>query len=270
MSGFASIAAVLVVAWAALVITAQLQNPDQSPLSMGMSGLARGRFPWIMKSSFIVRGLSALALVAALPARLNVASLVLVGAALLTVWGAGSAALALADTDMPGEPPTSVGAAHAIIALVVYIAGAAGAIAVSVAWLRSTGPTGVAIWALPVAVTATVALLVQFVAFGAQAREARSAAAGQLVPGAAGAAAPAAMGASAAAPPLLGAGLAARAAAARPASAPAAAASVPRPDRPGGAAGLLHDMASYAGLYQRVFVGLLMVWTLLAALGIAL
>ena len=56
----AYIAAALVVAWAALVVTAQLLNPDQSPLSMGMSGLARGRSPWVMKSSFIVRGLSAL------------------------------------------------------------------------------------------------------------------------------------------------------------------------------------------------------------------
>ena len=279
MSGFASIAVALVVAWAALVITSQLQNPDQSPLSMGMSGLARGRFPWVMKSSFIVRGLSALALVAALPARLDVASLVLVGAALLTVWGVGSAALALADTDMPGERPTSAGAAHAVIALVAYVAGAAGAIAVSVAWLRSTGHTGVAIWALPVAVTATVALLVQFVAFGAQAREARSAAAGPQVPGAAEAGVPAAMSSSAAAasaaaavsspapappaagvPPLLGAGLAA----------PAPATSPPRPDRPHGPAGLLHDLAGYAGLYQRIFVGLLMAWTLLIALGIAL
>ena len=71
MSGFAYIAAALVVAWAALVITAQLQNPDQSPLSMGMSGLARGRSPWAMKSSFIVRGLSALVLVASMPGELR-------------------------------------------------------------------------------------------------------------------------------------------------------------------------------------------------------
>ena len=67
-------------------------------------------------------------------------------------------------------------------------------------------------------------------------------------------------------PPQLGAGLAA----------PAGAGPRPRPDGPSGPAGsaapsgLLHDLAGYAGLYQRVFVGLLMAWTLLVALGIAL
>ena len=286
MSGFAYIAAALVVAWAALVITAQLQNPDQSPLSMGMSGLARGRSPWVMKSSFIVRGLSALVLVASMPGELRGEGLYLVAAVLLWVWGLGSAVLAVADTDMPGEPPTSTGAAHAIIALVAYVAGAAGAIILSAAMLHPAGLSGLAVWALPVSITAAAALVVQFVAFGAQAREARSAA-GASVPGAVRAGAPAAMPAPAATmpasvvvappapaplaagvPPQLGAAPAATAPAAPAATAPAV--SLPRPDRPGGSAGLLYDLASYAGLYQRVFVGLLMAWTLLVALGIAL
>ena len=287
MSGFAYIAAALVVAWAALVITAQLQNPDQSPLSMGMSGLARGRSPWVMKSSFIVRGLSALVLVASMPGELRGEVLYLVAAVLLWVWGLGSAVLAVADTDMPGEPPTSTGAAHAIIALVAYVAGAAGAIILSAAMLHPAGLSGLAVWALPVSITAAAALVVQFVAFGAQAREARSAAAGASVPGVVRAGAPAAMPAPAATmpasvvvappapaplaagvPPQLGAAPAATAPAAPAATAPAV--SLPRPDRPGGPAGLLYDLASYAGLYQRVFVGLLMAWTLLVALGIAL
>ncbi len=182
MSGLAYIAAALVVAWAALVITAQVQNPDQSPLSMGMSGLARGRSPWVMKSSFIVRGLSALALVAAMPGALRVEGGFLVAAVLLWVWGLGSAVLALADTDMPGEPPTSAGAAHAIIALVAYVAGASGAIILSVAMLHGSVLTGLAVWALPISVTAAAALVVQFVAFGAQAREARSVAPARAVP----------------------------------------------------------------------------------------
>ena len=57
----------------ALVVVAQVLNPDQSPLSMGMSGLARGRAPWVMKSSFLARGVSALMLLSALPAQLHVA-----------------------------------------------------------------------------------------------------------------------------------------------------------------------------------------------------
>ena len=36
----------------------------------------------------------------------------------------------------------------------------------------------------------------------------------------------------------------------------------------GGAAAAIKDLAGYAGLFQRVFVALLMLWTLLVALGI--
>jgi len=283
MSGLSYIAAALVLAWAALVITAQLQNPDQSPLALGMSGLARGRSPWVMKSSFIVRGLSALVLVASMPGELRVEGLFLAAVVLLWVWGLGSAALAVADTDMPGEPPTSAGKTHAIIALVAYVAGAAGAIILSAAMLHTAGLSGLAVWALPISITAAAALVVQFIAFGAQARETQ-AAAGRLLSGAVQTGAPAVASAPAAAmpspavvsppapaplaagvPPQLG------VAPAAPATRPAvAAASPPRPDRPDGSAGLLHDLAGYAGLYQRLFVGLLMAWTLLVALGIAL
>jgi hypothetical protein len=36
----------------------------------------------------------------------------------------------------------------------------------------------------------------------------------------------------------------------------------------GGAAAALRDLAGYAGLFQRLFLALLMLWTLLVALGI--
>jgi hypothetical membrane protein len=265
----AALAAAFVVTWAVLVVVAQVLNPDQSPLTMGMSGLARGRAPWVMKASFIVRGLSALLLVAALPADLRIAGLVLVGVGLLWVWGVGSAALALADTDMPGEAPTPTGAAHALIALVAYIAGVVGAMVLSYTMLHNAGLSGIATLALPISITAAAALVVQFVAFGAAAREAQ-------------AAAPAATAAPAAPfmPPS-----AAPAEPAPPSAAPALVRDVPpqigaetrvasvasQGTRPAAAAvgrGALHDLASYAGLYQRLFVGLLMAWTLLVALGL--
>ncbi len=260
MQLLAALALVFVVAWAVLVVVAQVLNPDQSPLTMGMSGLARGRAPWVMKSSFIVRGLSALLLVAALPADLRIAGLVLVGVGLLWVWGVGSAALALADTDMPGEAPTPTGAAHALIALVAYIAGVVGAIVLSYTMLHNAGLSGIATLALPISITAAAALVVQFVAFGAAAREAQ-------------AAAPDATAMPAAVDP------------APPSPAPALAREVPpqlgvetdgaradarrgRPPVVTAGRGALHDLASYAGLYQRLFVGLLMAWTLLVALGL--
>ncbi len=47
-----------VVAWAILVIAAQLLTPDQCALWMGMSGLATGRYGWVMRIAFVVRGLA--------------------------------------------------------------------------------------------------------------------------------------------------------------------------------------------------------------------
>ena len=254
MTAPAIAAALLAVAWAVLVVVAQVLNPEQSPLSLGMSGLARGRAPWVMKSSFLARGVSALMLLSALPAQLHVAGSVFAGFALFWVWGVGSAVLALADTDMPGEAPTRGGAAHALIAMVAYVAGAAGAIVLSLDIARHTDMSGVATWTLPISIVAAVALVVQFVAFGAAEREARAPA-----PGAAGPAAPAAEPSTPAAPPPVG-GVPPQL---------GASAGAPPAGRPAGAAtGLLHGLAGYAGLCQRVFVGLLMAWTLLVALGL--
>jgi hypothetical protein len=256
MTVLALAAVVFVVLWAVLVVVAQVLNPEQSPVSMGMSGLARGRSPWVMKASFVARGLSALCLVAALPAVLGSGALALFGLVLLWVWGVASAALALADTDMPGEQPTRAGAAHALIALVAYVAGAAGAVALSLALRGEDATAGVARWALLIALAAAVALVAQFVAFGAAAREARSAEAATAGdpagdPAIAPAAAPLVSAAAGVPPQLAGgsdAGQSGRA--------------------PGSARALFHGLAGYAGLLQRVFVGLLMIWTAAVALGI--
>ena len=267
MSAFAYLAAVLVVVWAVLVIVAQLLNPEQSPLAMGMSGLARGRAPWVMKSAFVCRGASALVLLFALPSVLGTAALTLAGMAAFWLWGVGSALLALSDTDMPGEPPSRAGSVHAVLALVAYVAGVAGAIALSVVLLRGDDTQGLAVWALPLALTAAAAMAVQFVAFGAAAREAREARE---------AAALAAAGPGsrrrrrrgrrtrragrppqlAGVPPQLAAGLAGSPGRPSPAG------------RGDGPSVSLNDLAGYAGLLQRIFIGLLMAWTLLVALGV--
>ena len=283
MSTFAYLAAVLVIVWAALVIAAQLLNPEQSPLAMGMSGLARGHAPWVMKSAFVCRGASALVLLFALPSVLGTAALTLAGMAAFWLWGVGSALLALSDTDMPGEPPSRAGAVHAALALVAYVAGVAGAIALSVVLLRGDDTSGVAVLALPLALTAAAAMVLQFVAFGAAARETREtreaaalAATGpglaQAVPADGAAVAPAAPAAAPATPPQLAgvppqlaagpAGPPGRVAPARPPGRPAPTGRGDRPSVP------LSDLAAYAGLFQRIFIGLLMAWTLLVALGV--
>ena len=117
--------------------------------------------------------------------------------------------------------------------------------------------TSLADWALPLALTAAVILVIQFLAFGAAAREADASplqpeALQPLAASSPGAAEQAAPPLSGVPPQLSGAGPA------RPAVRRVA----------GGAAAAINDLAGYAGLLQRVFLALLMLWTLLVALGI--
>lgn len=234
-----------VVAWIALVVVAHLLNPDQDAFSMGMSGLARGRAPWVMRWAFIVRGLAALLLVPALSDIIGTGGFALFGLFSLWVWGAGSAALSGVETDMPGEPPSRAGTAHTIIALVACVAGVLGAFAVSVVLRGDDATAGVARWALPVALAAAVFLALQLIAFRAAARREGGAAAGSPRD-------PAAPDARATAPPPLTVGTAARA----------------RGSWADAFRSAAQDLAGYPGLFQRIFVGLLMLWTLLVALGI--
>jgi len=192
-----------VVAWVALAIAAQVLTLGQSALSMGLSGLATGRFGWLMKLAFVVRGLAALALVAAVAGSVPAAAVSVPGLALFAAWGGGSALLACYDTDMPGCKPTRRGQAHALIALVAYVAAVAGMILVSLR-LRDGGEAiaVVARWSLLIALVAAVALFAQFAGF---------------------------------------------AEAARPST---------------------HGLGRYAGLLQRIFLGLVMLWTVVVAVSL--
>ena len=211
--------------WLALVVTVQLLTPEQSSLRMGMSGLAVGPHGWAMKAAVVARGAAACVLAAGLPGALLPGWRLTVGFALFWVWGVGSVLLALYDTDMPGDTPTRRGRAHALVALVSYLAALAAVITLSPALMRSGGTAITAWWALPIALAAALFLLLQSIAFWQQARAA-----------------------------------AARASAERLA-APAAS----RPLEPRVSPPPAPRLGAYAGLLQRVYVGLIMVWTVLAA-----
>lgn len=273
--------------WLALVVAAQVLTPEQSPLSMGMSGLATGRHGWAMKAAFVARGFSACALAAALPGALYPGWRLTSGFVLLWVWGVGSVLLALFDTDMPGDRPSRHGQAHVLIALVAYLAAAASMLVVSRAVLDAAGGAGIARLALPVTLVAMVFLLLQSMAFGQAARAAAYPAAGAVADEVSGAAdglsagagatstpAPAQAGvpAGASAAPAPAGSTAGAPASPAPVGAPAApAASTASADAAGGAPvspARTPGLGGYAGLLQRVFVGLVMVWTVIVAVAI--
>jgi hypothetical membrane protein len=154
------------VLWTALVVAAQMLTPGQSALRLGMSGLATGRYGWLMKLAFVVRGLTALALVAA------VAGSVPAALVLFAAWGGGSALLACYDTDMPGLKRTRRGQAHALIALLAYVAAVAGMVLISLPLRHAEATAGVGRWALFIALVAAVAMVAQFAGFAVAARPA--------------------------------------------------------------------------------------------------
>jgi hypothetical protein len=163
--------------WVALVFIAQLANPEQSTLAMGMSGLVTGRYGWIMRLAFVVRGLTALALVGALSSLVPEAATSDLGLVLLAVWGGASALLAAYDTDMPGDEPTPHGHGHAVIAFVAYVAVAVGTVLVSLKLGDAEATADLARRALPIALLAAVAMVVQFAGFAAAAHDAAAASA---------------------------------------------------------------------------------------------
>jgi hypothetical protein len=177
MNALPLLALACVSAWVGLVVIAQVLNPEQSALSMGMSGLACGRHGWVMKLSFVVRAVAALALVGAVSNLVPAAAQSELGLALLAVWGGGSLLLAAYDTDMPGDEPTAHGRGHAVIAFVAYVAVGVGSVLVSLKLGDAEATADVARWALPIALFAAVALVVQFAGFAAAARDAAAGAA---------------------------------------------------------------------------------------------
>jgi hypothetical protein len=209
--------------WAALVLLVQVVTPEHDVLSMGMSALATGKYGWMMKAAFVVRGLTALALVATVVANAPVVACSLAGLIFFALWGGGSALLACFDTDMPGQKPTREGAAHVLIALLAYVSAVVGMALISWDFTRAHSTSDLARVALVLTVLAAIALLAQFAGFGAAARDAparRDARTRDTAAGGAGR-------------PRFGSGF-----------------------------------ARYAGLLQRIFLVLVMAWTVVVAVGL--
>ena len=206
------------VLWAALVLVVQVLTPEHDVLTMGMSALAAGKHGWLMKAAFVVRGLTALALVATVAANVPVVACSLAGLVFFALWGGGSALLACFDTDMSGQKPTRDGAAHMFVALLAYVSAVVGMALISWDLTRAHSTSDLARVALALTVLAAIALLAQFAGFSAAARDAR--------PGGR----------------------------RRPALA--------------GERALARGLARYAGLLQRIFVVLVMVWAVIVAIGI--
>ena len=148
-----------IVAYVALVVTAQLLPPHYNAIRTAESDLAVGRYGWLMTMAFVLRGVLSLALVAALALAARRGLRPRAGLVLLGLWGAGAFLLAAFPTDLPGDARTVHGAVHAAVAFAAFLAVAIWANCwCRVAWRRSTGGaasvTRPAVWPWPLSPSA--------------------------------------------------------------------------------------------------------------------
>ncbi|MGI0092218.1 MAG: DUF998 domain-containing protein [Nitrososphaerales archaeon] len=124
-----------IVLYVALDALVQSLPPHYSPISQAESDLAVGEFGFIMTINFLLRGLLTLTFIFAFLRTLDIhgvnRSQFRAGTYLLGVWGAGALTLAVFPTDVPEAPLSAHGEIHLVVALIAFIGGAFGTLAIS-------------------------------------------------------------------------------------------------------------------------------------------
>jgi hypothetical membrane protein len=121
--------------YVALDAVAQILPPHYSPISQAESDLAVGKYGFIMAINFLNRGLLSFLFIIAFLKTLDLAGLsrsrFRTGTYLLGIWALGAILLAFFPTDVPATPMSWHGAIHFVVALIAFIAGAFGTLAIS-------------------------------------------------------------------------------------------------------------------------------------------
>ena len=125
-----------IVLYVVLDALAQLLPPHYSPISQAESDLAVGKYGFLMTINFVNRGILSLAFVFAFLRTLDSLEIprsrFRAGTSLLLVWAVGALLLALFPTDVPATPVSWHGAIHLVVALIAFIGGAFGTLAISI------------------------------------------------------------------------------------------------------------------------------------------
>ncbi len=124
------LAAAGILLYVILDVVAQLLPPHYSAIHQAESDLAVGPYGFVMTINFAVRGALSLALLAGMLQALAPAARSRLGVALLAVWGVGALLLAIFPTDV-GTHHTIHGLVHLVVAFLAFLAGALGALLVS-------------------------------------------------------------------------------------------------------------------------------------------
>jgi hypothetical protein len=124
-----------IVLYVVLDVVVQLLPPHYSPISQAESDLAVGEFGFIMTINFLIRGVLSLLFIYAFLRTLDYAKVARsqfrTGTYLLGAWAVGAILLAVFPTDVPATPVSWHGAIHLLLAIIAFIGGAFGTLAIS-------------------------------------------------------------------------------------------------------------------------------------------
>jgi len=144
---------------------AQLLPPHYSPISQAESDLAVGQFGYIMTVNFLNRGILSLEFLFAVIGTIRVnggrprnyrGGLFLIG-----MWSIGALLLAAFPTDVPSTPVSWHGAIHLIVAVIAFLAGAFGALFISLRMSSDISLRRVRGVALPISVVAVILCILE-------------------------------------------------------------------------------------------------------------
>jgi hypothetical membrane protein len=147
---------------------AQLLPPHYSPISQAESDLAVGPYGYIMAINFLNRGFLSLEFLFALVGTVRLTGGAISeyrrGFTLLGIWSVGALLLAFFPTDVPATPVSWHGAIHLVVAVIAFLAGAFGALAISMRMGGNQTLAALRRFALPIAALAVVFCLLELLA----------------------------------------------------------------------------------------------------------
>jgi len=155
-----------IILYVVLDVIAQLLPPHYSPISQAESDLAAGKFGLIMTINFINRGLLSLLFIFAFLQTMDYAGVARsqfrAGTYLLGAWAVGALLLAIFPTDVPATPVSWHGTIHLVVAIIAFLGGAFGALALSQKLGQNREFEGLKRIALPLAVIVVLLWAVEF------------------------------------------------------------------------------------------------------------
>jgi hypothetical protein len=155
-----------IILYVVLDVIAQILPPHYSPISQAESDLAVGKFGFIMTINFLNRGALSLLFIFAFLKTLDLKGAARApfrtGVYLLGVWAVGALLLAVFPTDVPATPVSWHGAIHLIVALIAFIGGAFGTLAISLKLGQNRLFEGLKRIALPLSIIVIIFWAIEF------------------------------------------------------------------------------------------------------------